>query len=80
MFSNFGEIGQTIKSLMDEYQKKLQSQKKVETIADMKQFVEMYPQFKASAAPRIAVRKMCVLDDWFVCQSTLIDTKSISLL
>ncbi|XP_043232259.1 vacuolar protein sorting-associated protein 45-like [Amphibalanus amphitrite] len=46
LFSNFGEIGQTIKSLMDEYQKKLQSQKKVESIADMKQFVEMYPQFK----------------------------------
>ncbi|XP_037082861.1 vacuolar protein sorting-associated protein 45-like [Pollicipes pollicipes] len=46
LYSNFGEIGQTIKGLMDDYQKRLQSQKKVESINDMKQFVEMYPQFK----------------------------------
>lgn len=46
MFSNFGEIGTTIKSLMDEFQKKSTDHKKVESIADMKNFVETYPQFK----------------------------------
>ncbi|CAK1541851.1 unnamed protein product [Leptosia nina] len=46
LYSNFGEIGQTIKSLMDEFQKKAKSQQKVESIADMKNFVETYPLFK----------------------------------
>lgn len=46
IYSNFGEIGQTIKTLMDEFQIKAKSQKKVESIADMKNFVETYPQFK----------------------------------
>lgn len=46
IYSNFGEIGQTIKNLMDEFQIKAKSQKKVESIADMKNFVETYPQFK----------------------------------
>lgn len=48
IYSNFGEIGQTIKTLMDEFQIKAKSQKKVESIADMKNFVETYPQFKVS--------------------------------
>ncbi|XP_045453840.1 vacuolar protein sorting-associated protein 45 isoform X2 [Melitaea cinxia] len=46
LYSNFGEIGQTIKSLMDEFQKKAKSHQKVESIADMKNFVETYPLFK----------------------------------
>lgn len=46
MYSNFGEIGTTIKSLMDEFQRKSNDQRKVESIADMKNFVESYPQFK----------------------------------
>ncbi|XP_045503454.1 vacuolar protein sorting-associated protein 45 [Colias croceus] len=45
-YANFGEIGQTIKSLMDEFQKKAKSHQKVESIADMKNFVETYPLFK----------------------------------
>lgn len=48
IYSNFGEIGQTIKVLMDEIQAKAKSQKKVESIADMKNFVETYPQFKVN--------------------------------
>ena len=36
MYMNFGEIGNNIKELMDEFQKKSQSQAKVESIADMK--------------------------------------------
>lgn len=46
MFQNYGEIGQTIKDLMDEYQRKVSSQQKLESINDMKHFVENYPQFK----------------------------------
>lgn len=46
IYSNFGEIGQTIKSWMDEFQVRAKSQKKVESIADMRNFVETYPQFK----------------------------------
>ena len=36
MYMNFGEIGNNIKELMDEFQKKSQSHAKVESIADMK--------------------------------------------
>ncbi|OWR55084.1 vacuolar protein sorting-associated protein 45 [Danaus plexippus plexippus] len=46
LYSNFGEIGQTMKSLMDEFQKKAKNHQKVESIADMKNFVETYPLFK----------------------------------
>ncbi|ELT93726.1 hypothetical protein CAPTEDRAFT_126905 [Capitella teleta] len=46
MYLNFGEIGSNIKNLMEEFQRKSQSQAKVESIADMKAFVENYPQFK----------------------------------
>ncbi|XP_063833288.1 uncharacterized protein LOC135082424 [Ostrinia nubilalis] len=46
LYSNFGEIGQTMKLLMDEFQKKAKSHQKVETIEDMKNFVEQYPLFK----------------------------------
>ncbi|XP_062533697.1 vacuolar protein sorting-associated protein 45-like [Armigeres subalbatus] len=46
LYSNFGEIATTIKGLMDEFQKKVHDQKKIESISDMKNFVETYPQFK----------------------------------
>lgn len=46
MYLNYGEIGQTMKGLMEEFQKKAKSQQKVESIADMKQFIENYPHFK----------------------------------
>ncbi|XP_044737601.1 vacuolar protein sorting-associated protein 45 isoform X2 [Chrysoperla carnea] len=46
LYKNFGEIGQTIKELMEEFQKRARKHQKVESIADMKQFVETYPQFK----------------------------------
>lgn len=44
--ANFGEIGQNIKSLMNEFQQKSQIHKNLESISDMKNFVEEYPQFK----------------------------------
>ncbi|XP_017756227.1 PREDICTED: vacuolar protein sorting-associated protein 45 [Eufriesea mexicana] len=46
LYHNFGEIGQTMKELMDEFQKKAKKHQKVESIADMKNFVETYPLFK----------------------------------
>uniref|UniRef100_A0A1I7XVC4 Sec1 family domain-containing protein 2 n=1 Tax=Heterorhabditis bacteriophora TaxID=37862 RepID=A0A1I7XVC4_HETBA len=44
--SNFGEIGQNIKLLMNEFQQKSQIHKNLDSISDMKNFVEEYPQFK----------------------------------
>lgn len=46
IFLNFGEIGQNIKELMEHFQAKAKSHQKVESISDMKAFVETYPQFK----------------------------------
>lgn len=46
MYLNYGEIGANIKELMDEFQGKTKFQQKVESIADMKSFIENYPQFK----------------------------------
>ena len=46
MCANYGEICVRIKELMEDFQRRSQSQTKVETIADMKAFVENYPQFK----------------------------------
>ena len=48
MYLNFGDIGQTIKSLMDDFQAKAKNHQKVESISDMKSFVENYPQFKVT--------------------------------
>lgn len=46
MYHNFGEVASSIKKMMEDYQKKAKSQQKVESIADMKAFVENYPEFK----------------------------------
>ncbi|XP_057301804.1 vacuolar protein sorting-associated protein 45-like [Hydractinia symbiolongicarpus] len=46
MYLNFGEIGSNMKQLMDEFQKSAKSNQKLESIADMKAFVENYPQFR----------------------------------
>lgn len=46
LFANYGEIAQTIRDLIESFQKRAKEQKKIETIADMKIFVESYPQFK----------------------------------
>ena len=46
MYSNFGDIGQNIKSLMNDYQRKAKTHSQLESSGDMKKFVEQYPQFK----------------------------------
>ncbi|XP_020653920.2 vacuolar protein sorting-associated protein 45 isoform X1 [Pogona vitticeps] len=47
MYLNFAEIGGNIKNLMEDFQqRKPKEHQKLESIADMKAFVENYPQFK----------------------------------
>ena len=46
MFLNFGDLGGNIKSYVDTYQEKTKSNMNIESIADMKRFVEEYPEFR----------------------------------
>ncbi|KAF9297542.1 vacuolar protein sorting-associated protein 45 [Linnemannia elongata] len=46
MFLNLGDLGANIKSYVDEYQTKTKSNMNIESIADMKRFVEDYPEFR----------------------------------
>ena len=46
MYADFGAVGQSLKQLVEEYQTKVKTQQKVESIEDMKSFVENYPHFK----------------------------------
>lgn len=67
MYLNYGEIGQTIKDLMEEYQKRLSKQQKVESINDMKHFVESYPQFKVRLCSFVLYCK-----NWIHCHSSFL--------
>ncbi|KAJ5701524.1 hypothetical protein N7493_007187 [Penicillium malachiteum] len=46
MYQNFGDLGQNIKEYVEQYQTKTQSTMNIESIADMKRFVEDYPEFR----------------------------------
>ena len=46
MFLNLGDLGANIKSYVDEYQSKTKSNAKIESISEMKRFVEEYPEFR----------------------------------
>ncbi|KAJ3055214.1 vacuolar protein sorting-associated protein 45 [Rhizophlyctis rosea] len=46
MFLNLGDLGATIKTYVDEYQVKHKSSQQIDSIADMKKFVEEYPEFR----------------------------------
>ncbi|KAI8369636.1 Sec1-like protein [Radiomyces spectabilis] len=46
MYLNLGDLGATIKQYVDEYQTKTKSNMNIESIADMKRFVEEYPEFR----------------------------------
>ncbi|KAF3926061.1 hypothetical protein ABW20_dc0109127 [Dactylellina cionopaga] len=46
MYVNFGDLGSNIKEYVDQYQAKTNSSKNLESIADMKRFVEEYPEFR----------------------------------
>lgn len=46
MYLNFGDLGASIKDYVSQYQAKNQSNSSIESIADMKRFVEEYPEFR----------------------------------
>lgn len=46
MYLNFGDLGGNIKDYVDQYQHKTKSNMNIESIADMKRFVEEYPEFR----------------------------------
>lgn len=46
MYANFGEIGQTIKTLVQNFQEKVKGHQKLDSIGDIKDFVSSYPEFK----------------------------------
>ncbi|KAL9112681.1 MAG: hypothetical protein Q9227_002984 [Pyrenula ochraceoflavens] len=46
MYQNFGDLGGNIKEYVDQYQSRTKSNMQIESIADMKRFVEDYPEFR----------------------------------
>jgi vacuolar protein sorting-associated protein 45 len=46
MYLNFGDLGANIKDYVDQFQTKTKSNANIESIADMKRFVEDYPEFR----------------------------------
>lgn len=46
MYHNFGDLGGNIKDYVEQYQSKTKSNASIESIADMKRFVEDYPEFR----------------------------------
>ncbi|TPX68347.1 hypothetical protein SpCBS45565_g03173 [Spizellomyces sp. 'palustris'] len=46
MYLNLGDLGGNIKAYVDEYQTKHKSSAEINSIADMKKFVEDYPEFR----------------------------------
>ncbi|KAL4989021.1 Sec1-like protein [Aspergillus falconensis] len=46
MFQNFGDLGQNIREYVEQYQVKTKNTMNIESIADMKRFVEDYPEFR----------------------------------
>lgn len=46
MYNDFGSLGQEIKTLLEQYTIKHAQSQKIETLNDMKSFIENYPEFK----------------------------------
>jgi vacuolar protein sorting-associated protein 45 len=46
MYLNFGDLGGNIKEYVEQYQSRTKSNMAIESIADMKRFVEDYPEFR----------------------------------
>ena len=46
MYQNFGDLGGNIKEYVDQYQARTKSSASIESIGDMKRFVEDYPEFR----------------------------------
>ena len=46
MFQNFGDLGGNIKEYVEQYQSRTKSNAQIDSISDMKRFVEDYPEFR----------------------------------
>lgn len=46
MYLNYGQLGDNLNNLVQDFKIKSQSQAKVESIEDMQRFMESYPEFK----------------------------------
>lgn len=46
MFLNFGDLGGSIKEYVEQYQSKTKNNADIESISDMKRFIEEYPEFR----------------------------------
>jgi hypothetical protein len=46
MYKDFGEIGETIRKLIADFQSKKKSHQNIENIGDIKDFISNYPEFK----------------------------------
>lgn len=46
MYLNFGDLGSNIKDYVEQYQAKTQNNTGIESIDDMKRFIEQYPEFR----------------------------------
>ncbi|KAM0334077.1 hypothetical protein ACHAQA_001097 [Verticillium albo-atrum] len=46
MYMNFGDLGGNIKEYVGQYQSKTQNNANIESITDMKRFIEEYPEFR----------------------------------
>ncbi len=46
MYSNFGDLGGSIKDYVEQYQSRTKNNANIESIADMKRFIEEYPEFR----------------------------------
>lgn len=46
MYLNFGDLGTSVKTLVDDYQRQTKTNQKLDSIEDMQRFVENFPEFK----------------------------------
>src|ERR1700712_2897499 len=46
MYLNFGDLGQNAKEYVEQYASKRQGSQEMNTVADMKRFVEEFPEFR----------------------------------
>ena len=71
MYSNFGDIGMAVKTLVDDFQKHNSSRQNVSTLEDMQNFVENYSDF--SAAQRNASKHVTLISTL----SSIVDSRSL---
>ena len=71
MYSNFGDIGMAVKTLVDEFQKQDTRSQNVSSLEDMQNFVESYSEY--SAAQRNASKHVTLISTL----SSIVDTRSL---